>query len=159
MTRNQNDSANDLSFSQRYGYESLPKPMQLEEISDDLRREIWNATQELLISIRSDGFEHYFGETESRFVERVLGNFLKKSEDEIDTAYMYVLNLFKTWILKGPFYKVLDLVEVVSNEEPTGNFPNRIHTAFEKHAAAYWLDVSRRPYHFFPRSSREQGRQ
>ena len=30
-----------LTFSQRYGYEALPEPMQLEKLSDTLRREVW----------------------------------------------------------------------------------------------------------------------
>ena len=37
MPNNKNNFADDLTFSQRYGYEPLPKPMQLEELSDDLR--------------------------------------------------------------------------------------------------------------------------
>ena len=50
MMRNDHDDLPDhLTFSQRYCYEPLPKPMKLEEISDDLRREIWNAIRELLL--------------------------------------------------------------------------------------------------------------
>ena len=41
-----------LLFSQRHGYAELPAPMHLEEISDDLRREIWNVTREILMSMR-----------------------------------------------------------------------------------------------------------
>ena len=37
------------SFSRRYGYKPLPEPMRLEELSSDLRREIWNAVREVLL--------------------------------------------------------------------------------------------------------------
>ena len=33
-----------FTFSQRYGYEPLPGPMQLEQLSDDLRRETASLT-------------------------------------------------------------------------------------------------------------------
>lgn len=43
MTDRQSSSTRHLTFSERYGYEQLPEPMQLEQLSDELRREIWNA--------------------------------------------------------------------------------------------------------------------
>ena len=48
MAEKRDSSADHLTFSQRYGYEPLPEPMRLEHISDDLRREIWNALREFL---------------------------------------------------------------------------------------------------------------
>ena len=53
MTNDSEVLLDHLTFSQRYGYESLPGPMKLEEISNDLRREIWNTVRELMLSIRS----------------------------------------------------------------------------------------------------------
>lgn len=38
------------NFSQRFGYEPVPAPMRLEEVSTDLRREVWN-------TIRGTGME------------------------------------------------------------------------------------------------------
>ena len=48
------------SFSQRYGYEPLPEPMRLEEISNDLRREIWNAVREVLVEKRGGPSGYYY---------------------------------------------------------------------------------------------------
>ena len=164
-----------LTYSQRYGYEPLPQPMRLEELSDDLRREIWNVTREFLLSIReSYGRGYYFPSKESRFIEHVLGRILKKPEDEVDTSYDVVLGLFKSLILRGPFNVVLDLVQIMINESPymgsTGSFggrirsneeslwvANRIDNLFERYPAAYWLDTSQYPLQFFPRSGKEQG--
>lgn len=172
MTSNSDDSSDCRTFSERYSYEPLPQPMRLEEISDDLRREIWNTTRELFRSTQknpSSWVSTCFFESEIRFIEQVLGKFLKKPEDEIDTSYTGALDHFKTLILESPFNVVLDLIEAIANHEPhesmyehwrgdlTKLFSVRIKILFDKHAASYWLDVSRRPYHFFPRSNREQG--
>ena len=76
-----------FTFSQRYGYEPLPAPMRLEELSDDLRREIWNAVRGLLLEKRQSnarGF-YYFLRREERIIERVLGRFTKRPESEIST--------------------------------------------------------------------------
>ena len=48
MPNSKNNFADSLTFSQREGYAPLPKPMQLEELSADLRREIWNEIRKLL---------------------------------------------------------------------------------------------------------------
>lgn len=160
MSDNRYQFEDHLTFSQLHGYESLPEPMQLEEISDDLRREIWNTTRELLLSQSGTNalYRRYFYEEMQRFIERVLGNFLKKPEDEIDTSYEEVINLFRDWILKGRFNKVLDLVRFMLNERKYGEkLVNPINKSFETCVAAYYLDMSHCPYQFFPRSNKAQG--
>ena len=138
----------------------MPEPMRLEEISDALRREIWNETRRLLESfVIPDHYysEIYFSTKGVEFVERVIGKLLKISEDEVDTKYPYVINLFKKTIRNYNFNEVLDLAEIISNEKPEHEYARKIAHAFEAHAAAYWLDLSRRPYRFFPRSTKMQG--
>ena len=163
MSDNQYQSDAHRTFSQRYGYVPLPDPMQMEEISDDLRIEIWNAIREILLSIRSYSLQEYsnecyFDKESSRFIERVLGRVLIIAEDEIDTTYDEVFSQFKTLILQGSFNEVLDLVEIVANNRPPEDgFVNRISNSFERCAAAYWLDKSNYPYQFFPRSNEAQG--
>ena len=98
MNDNPKHSEKYLTFSQRQGYESMPEPMRLEEISDALRREIWNETRRLLESFVI--LDHYFSEVYFNpngveFVKRVIGKLLKISEDEVDTKYPYVINLSK----------------------------------------------------------------
>ena len=147
------------SFSQRYGYEPLPEPMRLEEISNDLRREIWNAVREVLLekSHRGSGY-YYFQAPGSRFVERVLGANTKTSEDEIPTGHDQVCANLKNSVLNPQFNQVLDLIEIMVNDRDiTENFGKRMSNSFEQYAAAYWLDTSQQPYRFVPRSSKEQG--
>ena len=149
-----------LTFSQRHGYEPVPEPMQLEKLSDDLRRELWNAMRGLLISLRNRNaaYQYYFGEETKRFLERVLGKVLKKPEDKIETSYPAVYQQFRTLILEGNFNVVLDLIEIMTNERRWDKeFVNCIGELFERYAAAYYLDMSCRPHKFFPRSNEAQG--
>ena len=157
------DRPNDhLTFSERHGYAPLPKPMRLEEISDDLKRDIWNVMRETLISMReSDGFSYYFSDEGRHLIERVLGRLLKMPEDEIDTQYDKALNSFRMIILKAKFFRVLDLIEIFSNDEPyrarSSDFRTRIADSFQRHGAAYRFDISKFPFRFSPCSSKEQG--
>ena len=164
MNDNEEYSERHLTFSQRQGYEPMPDPMRLEEISGALRLEIWNETRRLLESVSykrefdyfDDGRIHFNAEG-VEFIECVIGRLLKIPEDEVDTEYNNVISFLKKTIRNENFKKILDLVEIISNEKPDRRFVRKIYHAFEAHAAAYWLDLSRRPYQFFPRSNKAQG--
>ena len=176
MIDNRERSDKDLTFSQRNDYKSMPEPMRLEEISDDLRREIWNETRRFLISIRSVGGSYYFESDVALLIERVLGKQLNEPEDEINTEYERVFDIFKQIIQESSFYDVLDVVELILREKyqvaqraiyqqkaaekleaAQKKFSAEILRSFERHAAAYWLDTSSFPPRFFPRSTRMQG--
>ena len=167
MNNNRDQSEDYLTFSQRYGYEPLPEPMQLEELSDDLRREIWNTIRKFLLSQRITRAlgtyirpidKYCFYEETQRFIERVIGRWWQKPEDEIDTSYQNVINPLKTVILEGNFNKVLDLVQLMVNDSKYGEkLAKPIDESFERCAAAYYLDMSRHPYQFCPRSNKAQG--
>ena len=159
MKDQQSSSTRHLTFSERYGYESLPEPMALEQLSDDLRREIWNIIRvSLLENRKSVGDYHYFPENFERFIERLFGKLLKLPEDEISTGYEDVLEDFKQVILEDSFDQLLSLIELIANNDSDNlRFARKIAELFDSHAAAYWLDVTRKPYQFFPRSSPEQG--
>ena len=115
-----------------------------------------------------------------RFVENILGRHLGLPHDEIQINYFEVEKQFKEILLKAEFNKVLDIIENITNQPYEGieasrddviSYRNRekfhdsreklINTyqrQFEEHAAAYWLDISKRPYQFFPRNSEEQAK-
>lgn len=172
MAEKRDTSAEHFTFSQRYGLEPLPQPMQLEELSDDLRREIWNATFHFLTMDRSGNHPSMgmLGAVPDHqtpiIIRNVLGKFLKLPHDEIDTNVRFHerhanYRQTKKIILREAFNKVLDLIEIVANlpDKPKGTtkFIDIIQHQFERHAAAYWLDTSSRPFQFYPRSSKEQG--
>lgn len=161
MTERQPSSNHHLTFSQRNSYEPLPEPMALEQLSDDLRREIWNIIRKQLLKNRktfSVTGRYYFPTDFGRFVEQLFGKLLKIPEDEISTSYEDVLARFKSIILKGRFDQLLSLIElIVNNDSDNLRFARKIAELFDSHAAAYWLDATRKPYQFYPRSNPEQG--
>ena len=172
MTEKHDMSADHLAFSQRYGYESLPESMQLEELSDDLRRDIWNATRHFLTIDRSgnDPSMGRLGALPDRqtpsIIRKVLGEFLKLPHDEIQANVPFneqhpKYRETKEIILSGAFNRVFELIKIVANlpDQPKGinNFIGTIEQQFEQHAAAYWLDTSSRPFEFSPRRSKEEG--
>ena len=147
-----------LPFSQRYKYEPLPEPMRLEQLSNDLRREIWNAVRTLLLKGKKGHTSPYFSAQHKRFIERILGKFHRLSEDEITTSYREVLVSFKSTIVDGQFNRVLDLLELILNDIEFGDeLVFEMGDLFELHHAPYWVDPSQEPYRFHPRSSVEQG--
>ena len=158
MTNDHDDLPDHLSFSQRYGYEPLPEPMRLEEISDDLRREIWNATREFLIKKRSFGRNYYFSQNEARIIERIVGKFLRVTEDRVATDYEEIVSRFKWLCISASFNKLLEFLEAFANDRDVEDeFVERIRYLFEIHGAAYRLDSSRPIQHFVPVASKEQG--
>lgn len=172
MASNQNKFSDHLTFSQRYDYEPLPRPMRLEELSDDLRREVWNAVRELLISISGQASRsYYFSGKAKLFIQRILGAHKKVPEDEIEVFeghyadyraikenYKNIALFFKKIIKDSEFNVVLDFLRLIINDQDVDNdFGLRVAALFDRHAAAYWLDTSQQPYHFFPQSSKEQG--
>ena len=150
-----------LTFSQRYGYEPLPTPMQLEVISRDLRIEIWNLMWNLIVSVRSDiGLVagYYFAEDEALFFGRVLGRHLTKPIDEIECSTERVTNSFKEICLNSRFNKLLDFLELIASDNRYGiNYRKKIKDLFETHGASYRLDISNQPCQFIPCSTKEQG--
>ena len=154
-----NDTLLHQPFSMRHGYEPLPEAMQLEHLSEGIRIEIWNLIRGLLID-NSEYFypSRHFTDEGQRFVERILGRLTKTPEDEINMNYEHTMDYTKKSVLKGTFWSVLDLVEIISNdhacEEP---FAEQVHHLFERHAAPYRFDSSQSPFHFIPRGSKEQG--
>ena len=150
----------DLTFSQRHGYEALPQPMRLEEISDALRREIWNAVRALLLSYRK-GFSvdsYYLHTNGQKFIERAFGKFQKRSEDEVSTIYGRVMNICKNVVTTHQFNLVLDFLEIMIDEQKgSREFGDRIKELFESHGAAYRLEISAFDCQFIPCASKEQG--
>ena len=157
------------TFSQRSGYEPVPAPMRLEEVSRDLRRDVWNAIRELLIEVSKQRSRRYYFSGNSRlFVQRILGAYRRVPEDEVESPGEHsgfvsewsndVASEFKKIVLESKFHQLLDFVElVVGDRDVDDGFGVGIASLFDRHAAAYWLDVSEQPYRFFPRSNRAQG--
>ncbi len=153
MVEIKDNSFHRLTFSQRHGYEPLPEPMRLEFLSDELQRELCNVFFELL-NVEDSIFTH----DQIRFFVRVWGRFFEQPEDEMRTLPAEIYELFKRHLLNDPFNRILDLIEIVVNDKGADQtLVGKIQLLFEQYSAAYYLDLSQRPYLFYPRCSKEQG--
>ena len=158
MSTERSSFSEHLTFSKRYGYEPLPELTRLEELSSDLRREVWNLVRAHLLRGRT--FAHgltFFNEKEERFIERGLGKFEKRLESKISTRYEDVMNRFENILITEKVNRTLDVIEIIFDEpEDSYIMAEQISNLFDKHSAAYWLDTSERPYRFAPSASKEQ---
>lgn len=157
MTRDDDDPRVHLTFSQRHGYEPIPEPMKLEQISDDLRREIWNSVRQILFSVH-DPYHSIFTQRGTQMIERILGRYLKISESRVSANFREVMHHMEKFCFELPFHELLSLLEfIINDQEVKGEYARSIGNLFELHRASYWLDMSRYPCQFIPRTSEEQG--
>lgn len=147
------------TFSQRHGYQPLPEPMRLGELSNHLRRELCNALRSFFLSISDEyGSHRFFTDDAEKYIERVLGQFLELPERQISTSFDDTVKATEEIIINSDFNEVLDLIEIILYENSLDpSLGERISELFETHTSAYWLDTSKTTYQFIPRGSIEQG--
>ena len=111
------------TFSQRYGYEPLPESMRLEEISKDLRREIFNAIRGLFSATETASIGGYmsthreFVEDGARFVERIFRKWFRITEDKVGKLYDIVIGWTSDIMWSTEFYKILNFLEILVNDK------------------------------------------
>ena len=159
MRGKSNQLADSLTFSQRYGYSPLPEPMRLEELSTDVRRELWNKVRRLLLGKTFVvGYNRLFRSEHIEFVERVIGKVLAVEEERVETEFEASNQIFRRIVTEGKFYTTMDLIECISNYDVEHKqFAESVRDIFDHFSAAYFFDSSCRPYRFYPKSSKEQG--
>ncbi|MYE00058.1 MAG: hypothetical protein F4Y03_02100 [Alphaproteobacteria bacterium] len=164
MTTDRGDFPEYLTFSQRHGYEPLPEPMRLEEISDGLRQEIWGLIKEVLYEKRlplqavtfRQPTRYGFHQKDFLFFQRILGKVTGTFDP--NSSYEAIYEHLHHTIQSGPFNKVLDLLLVLINDRRgLEEIVDALEEAFERYAAAYRLDTSEKPYQFVPQASKQQG--
>ena len=164
---------NHLTFSQRNNLVPLPEPMKLGELSDDLRRNVWNVSDKFLQAVSYRNIttsERLLLPDVEELMVYVLGHVWKKPEDEIravpkKSVLVSVREHFRAMVFKGDFNIVFDLLEMILNEGSRlssghfNHFADNIKKVFERHRAAYRLVFIKehRCYQFFPQSSEEEG--
>ena len=149
-----------LNFSQRNGYEKLPPQMRLEELSDDLRREIYDRIWRYL---EQNSNTYYLRPAGKNFTRLVLGKFFKIPEEKISDKKVDVYGTLREIVTNGKFNKVLDLVEIIANAgftkdnaEANQLSPVALCDLFDNHAAAYSLQFVNEKYQFHPRTSKQE---
>ena len=86
--------------------------MRLEELSDDLRREIWNFVHAQLRRLSEPSFfGPYFNSDGERYIERTYSRHWKIHENRVDTDFENVVQNSELVITNGEFNEVLDFLK------------------------------------------------
>lgn len=151
-----------LTFSQRYGYEPIPAPLELRQISKDVRIRLWdllcqymdrhwNVMSEYIFPVLhrdflgrpADDFGVYFDQNRFRNVSGVASY--------IDENYR---QLFLDY---SPFNKVFDVLEIVMRHPKCPeSFIEGVAEIFEECQMAYVVDTNQPPT-IMPAATKEEG--
>lgn len=144
-----------LTFSQAQGYEPIPGPLALEEISEEARNKLWSTLHTRVGKVTDRNF------VQSPWVDILSDlhiNFLGRPSDEFTPHLNLFVKEYKERFLRTePFNKVFDILEKVMRH---GNCPpcftNDIAAAFEDCRLAYFVDKGF-PVKILPAATPEEG--
>ena len=145
-----------LTFSQAQGYESLPGPLALGELSSDARLRLWDL---LYSSVQASSLYSYLGsdwgsiaiDLHCEFLKRPLEEFGLSERDEF-------FGIYRNRILHDlEFNKLFDLLQIIMRHPdcPT-EFITSVKGLFERFQLAYYVDTNGPPT-IFPMSTRQEG--
>lgn len=140
-----------LTYKQRHGFEALPQAMRVGELSDDLRREVWNSIFQFIRSRTN-----YFDSSRQLFYEYVIGHYKKLPISQIDTRLDAPLGEIENIIMRNSAENALDLIEILMNYELCEEILPYLIDIFEKHTAPYRIDLSIKPFRIFQNTSKEE---
>jgi len=150
-----------LTFSQAQGYEDIPGPLALEEISEEARNKLWSLLYLHVLS--QSGLTHPMGPliVKSPWAEILLGlhiDFMKSPSDEFSPRLDHFIGEYKERFLRTDrFNRVFDILEMVMRH---GNCPPSFVTeaaaTFEDCRLAYVVD-QRIPVTILPAATPEEG--
>lgn len=143
-----------LTFSQAQGYEALPRPLKLEELSEEARTKLWSC---LYHFVSTDSDSRLWGKW--RVIMQALHlNFHELPLDEFDVSFRSFLFAYKEIFLFDKFHRVFDLLqEIMRHEECPQGFVKSVAIIFEQSRLAYIVDV-RHPATIYPAATEEEGK-
>ena len=167
------DEDRTLTFSQREGYDPLPKPLQLGELPDEARTAIWNVLSE---HMERSSHDHAIAEIEQNelgldVLELAYERRLPDPSDVIrHDVHVYhnnrALDELSTkrvdaWmrdrIERGPFNRVFDLIEfILQHDHCPPDFVTGLSDVFRRFQLAYVIDPGPPPT-IFPATTAEEG--
>ena len=133
-----------LSFSQAWGYEKLPSPLKLEEISQEARRHLWNNLYEAVRHSISSPFGHHYHITSPPWLNilRDLHAYFRELElDSFNDLHATFIRDYKNLIYNIKFNEIFDLfLYIMRHPECPPSFINDVAETFKKHKLAYTVD-------------------
>ena len=167
MTSEKDDEFHTLTFSQRYGYESLPDPMRLEYIPQKFKQAIYQSIHEAIDKAATDDIEGY-PIIRSYFVidtgiDTIISDYYydiyERYHDEIvSPSPQMSKNFFKDFLINRQWYEVLTMIEfVLRHQDCPGTLRQGLINAFNETPISYFVDESGEHPTIFPQITRESG--
>lgn len=148
-----------LTFSQAYGYEELPKQLKLEELSEEARTKLWNLLYRRLHKTRilHPIGSSYVGRPWASVFEDIHVDFLALPADEFNNEFGYLCRFYRHRLTHDSFHMVFDLLlAIMRHPGCPQDFCQSIATTFDRCRLAYVVDLTP-PATIYPAVTKEEG--
>ena len=144
-----------VSFSQAQGYEPLPQPLKLGELSREARMSFWNAFYRADQDSRSE-YDELTGDWREVLLS-VHADFFYEGLDTFMDGEEDIYDIYKTYFLDYDFNKVFDLITfIVRHPKCPHRFDAGVILTFMEHGLAYVFEYKSRT--IFPATTPEEGK-
>ena len=154
-----------LTFSQANGYEELPRPLKLGELSKLARVKLWGVLYDQVR--RSSGFNKRSSVRMSRIrlvfkpwasiLVALHEDFHELPIDEFDVQFKTFVGVYKPVLLEDPFCRVFDLLQaIMRHRECSQEFIRSLALVFNQCRLAYVVDLAR-PSTIYPAVTKDEG--
>lgn len=100
-----------MSFSKRMGLVPIEVPIQLDDMTIELRNSLWNL---LLVSDFADQEKNEFDEIfETSILKKIEWLFFKKNLSDLPRSAQNYIDILKDWIISAHWFEVYDFLEFV----------------------------------------------
>ena len=138
-----------LSFSQAEGYEEIPEPLKLEELSSTARTQIWNLLYvDLDESSKSSPvyYKKYIAGYWAKILKNVHCSFDNLAVDDWQTDFEAHRTKIRRHIESDPFNRVFDRLQFIIRDKSCSlQFIRGLKRVFEQCSLAYTIDENRPP--------------
>ena len=143
-----------LTFSQAYGYEELPQPLKLEEITDRARTRLWSLLYYFVSSESAHGYVQ--GNWKNILTFLHVGHY-GRALDEFDSSLRNFVRVYKSIFMRDRFNELFDLLlAIMRYRQGPQEFIQTVADVFKEFRLAYVVDTSS-PVTIYPSATREEG--
>ena len=149
------------TFSQAQGYEPIPGPLALEQLSDEARVKLWDS----LVFFAWDPFppsdDPRYWDTKTDWVsifQMLHSEFVVRPRDEFEQEARVLVELYRPAILHNlPFNKLFDLFQMIMRHpDCPSDFTLNVAAVFKQCRLAYVVDIEQ-PVTILPAATQQEG--
>lgn len=145
------------TFSQTHGYEKLPQPLKLGELSDEARTKLWSLLYTYVRNSPARPGSNFFGYPWDIILQSIHEDILHLPADEFEKSYPEFIWRYKQMFQTTQFNHVFDVLQaIMRHDHCPPEFILSIAATFEQYSLAYFVDVNF-PATIFPAATAQEG--